>query len=106
RPELSLDGLNAYLAFEYVPDPLSIIAGVAKLPPGHMLTASPGRPPRVERYWDMPFAPDHTVSETEWCQRVVDQLETSVRRRLAADVPVGLFLRGGGGCGGGGGNPR
>ena len=94
-PELSLDGLHAYLAFEHVPDPLSIIAGVAKLPPGHMLTASPGRPPRVERYWDMPFAPDHAVTETEWCQRVVDQLETSVRRRLAADVPVGFFLSGG-----------
>ena len=95
RPQLNLDALAAYLAFEYVPDPLSLVANVAKLPPGHMLTMRPGGEPRVARYWDVRFAPDRTVSETEWRERVLHQLETSVRRRLAADVPVGFFLSGG-----------
>ena len=93
--ELSLDALAAYLAFEYVPDPLSMIAGVAKLPPGHTLTATAGEAPRVTRYWDIAFAPDPTVSEAEWCERIVEQLAVSVRRRLVADVPVGFFLSGG-----------
>ena len=94
-PELSLGALAAYLAFEYVPDPLSMIAGVAKLPPGHTLTVRPGRAPCVRRYWDVRFEPEPTVSEAEWCERLVAQLAESVRRRLAADVPVGLFLSGG-----------
>ncbi len=92
---LSLDGLAAYLAFEYVPDPLSMIAGVTKLPPGHTLSVSPGGTPVVNRYWDVRFAPDYSIGEDEWRERIVQQLETSVRRRLAADVPVGFFLSGG-----------
>jgi len=93
--ELDLDALAAYLAFEYVPDPLSMIEGVSKLPPGQTLTVTPGTAPRVTRYWDIPFAPDPTVSEPEWRERIVVQLARSVRRRLAADVPVGCFLSGG-----------
>ncbi|HEU5197316.1 MAG TPA: asparagine synthase (glutamine-hydrolyzing), partial [Methylomirabilota bacterium] len=95
RAELNLDALAAYLAFEYVPDPLSMLAGVAKLPPGHTLTARAGEPPRVRRYWDLQFLPDSAVSDAEWCERLVDQLARSVRRRMAADVPVGFFLSGG-----------
>ncbi len=93
--ELSLDGLAAYLAFEYVPDPQSIIAGIAKLPPGHTLAVCPGGPPRIKQYWDLSFAPDRSVPEAEWRRRLLDRLETSVRQRLVADVPVGIFLSGG-----------
>ena len=60
--ELDLDALAAYLAFEYVPDPLSMIAGVAKLPPGYTLTVRPGQAPRVACYWDVRFAPDPAIS--------------------------------------------
>ena len=93
--DLDLDALAAYLAFEYVPDPLSMIAGVASLPPGHTLTARPGEAPHVRRYWDVRFAPEPMVSEAEWCERLVAQLALSVRRRLVADVPTGLFISGG-----------
>src|SRR5260370_10089957 len=72
-----------------------MIAGVAKLPPGHTLSVSPGDPPRIKQYWDISFAPDDSVHESEWCARVLGQLETSVRQRLVADVPVGIFLSGG-----------
>src|SRR5262249_8746769 len=34
---LDLEGFARYLAYEYVPDPHSILAGVAKLPPAHRL---------------------------------------------------------------------
>jgi asparagine synthase (glutamine-hydrolysing) len=93
--ELSLEGLSRYLAFEYIPAPHSIIAGVAKLPPGHVLTVSPGAKPRVTAYWDLAFAPDTAVSEREWTARVRGQLEDAVRRQLVSDVPVGMFLSGG-----------
>ncbi len=92
---LSFESLSRYLAFEYVPAPYSILASIAKLPPGHTLTVSPGSKPRVVRYWDLSFAPDFSVDEHEWAERLTMQLETSVRRRLVSDVPLGLFLSGG-----------
>lgn len=93
--ELSLDNLVRYLAFEYVPAPHSILAGIAKLPPGHMLTISPGSKPNIVQYWDLLFRPDDSVSERDWAERVLAQLEASVEQRLAAEVPVGFFLSGG-----------
>ena len=53
RRETSPEAVDAYLTFGYVPDPLSIYAGVHKLPPGHLLTFERGRL-RVEQYWDFP----------------------------------------------------
>jgi len=93
--ELSFESLSRYLAFEYVPAPHSILASIAKLPPGHTLTVSPGSKPRVVRYWDLSFAPDFSVDEREWAERLTMQLERSVRQRLVSDVPLGLFLSGG-----------
>lgn len=93
--ELSFESLSRYLAFEYVPAPHSILAGIAKLPPGHTLTVSPGSKPRVVRYWDLSFSPDATLDEETWTERLIAQFEASVRRRLVSDVPLGMFLSGG-----------
>src|SRR5215813_5934477 len=92
---LDLASLERYLAFEYVPAPHSILAGVEKLPPGHVLTVSPGSKPNVVRYWDLSFTPDPTVSEQEWQEALLRQLRASVRAQLVSDVPLGLFLSGG-----------
>ncbi|HEV8439044.1 MAG TPA: asparagine synthase (glutamine-hydrolyzing) [Methylomirabilota bacterium] len=93
--DLDLRSLSRYLAFEYVPAPDSILAGIAKLSPGHLLTVCPGGKPRVVRYWDLSFAPDHSPSEAEWADRLRREFEHSVRRQLVSDVPLGLFLSGG-----------
>ena len=92
---LSLESLSRYLAFEYVPAPSSIVAGVQKLLPGQLLTVSPGGKPTGQRYWDLDFRPDGSVSEREWADRLYQQLEASVRRRMISDVPLGIFLSGG-----------
>src|SRR4051812_16028824 len=57
----SLDGeaLVQYLACEYVPAPLSIFAGVRKLPAAH-LAVFDERGFRLERYWELP-PPGHTA---------------------------------------------
>ena len=47
---LDLASLEHYLAFEYIPAPHSILAGVEKLPPGHVLTVSPGSKPNVSTW--------------------------------------------------------
>jgi asparagine synthase (glutamine-hydrolysing) len=97
RPELDPAALEAYLAFNSIPAPLSILAGHHKLPPGHVLIADEGGV-RVER-----FARPAPVAAPELLHdrtpALVDELLTrlrdSVRAHLIADVPVGVLLSGG-----------
>jgi asparagine synthase (glutamine-hydrolysing) len=77
------------------PSTESIIAGVHKLEPGHILTASAERGIEVRKYWDVEFEPDHGKSEEYFVERLRELLEEAVRLRLIADVPLGAFLSGG-----------
>ncbi|HUR75243.1 MAG TPA: N-acetylglutaminylglutamine amidotransferase [Sporichthya sp.] len=91
--------LHHYLTFHsIVPPPRTILAGVAKLPPATMLTIErDGR--RTEReYWRPSLVRDPAKDgwdERDWEEAVLDSLRVSVRRRLVADVPVGVLLSGG-----------
>ena len=92
---VDLEALADYLALGYVPDPRSILEGVSKLPPGHMLTWEPGAGASVSRYWS-PFRPeDETIDEQTAAEEIRRLLAESVRYRLIADVPLGAFLSGG-----------
>ncbi len=73
----------------------SILQGVRKLEPGHLLLASPGQAPRTESYWDVAFVPDRNRREEDFVEGLRDLLEESVRLHLASDVPLGAFLSGG-----------
>jgi asparagine synthase (glutamine-hydrolysing) len=103
--DASPDRLAAYshLLFEYLPGNLSGWTGIAKLEPGTILTFADGRI-SCERYWRPPInrrtAVDggrtaQTIDEAEAADRLGALLLASVRRRVVADVPVGVFLSGG-----------
>jgi asparagine synthase (glutamine-hydrolysing) len=83
------------LTFLYTPRTDSIVAGVKKLPPAHLIVAEPGREPRLERYWDVHFAPDTGKSIDALVDEIRGTLEDSVRLHMVSDVPVGAFLSGG-----------
>ena len=97
-PRLDRRGLAAYLQHGYVPDPLSILDGVVKVPPGHTLTVRSGRPAPPRRYWQATAhfkpaaAPD---SEAQAAEDLWRKLEEAVRFHMVSDVPVGAFLSGG-----------
>jgi asparagine synthase (glutamine-hydrolysing) len=93
--ELDLQSLSRYLVVEAVPARHSILAGIAKVPAAHTLVVSPGAKPHLARYWTLPFAPDRSIDEAEWIERLKHQLDESVRSRLRSDVPVGVFVSGG-----------
>jgi len=81
--------------FLSTPSTDAIIDGVHKLEPGHLLSASPGRAPVIERYWDLNFEPDYAREEGYFVERVRELLDESVRLHLISDVPLGAFLSGG-----------
>ncbi len=97
--EISAQALDAYLAFGYVPDPLTIYRRIHKLPPGCRLTFAPDRAGklRVEPYWDFPYQEpkDETRPLAGTLEELRALLREAVRARLVAEVPLGAFLSGG-----------
>jgi asparagine synthase (glutamine-hydrolysing) len=95
RGEIDLDALEAFLAFNSIPAPLSIFREVRKLPPGHLLVWE-GAEPRLERYARPGPLPERTdADEAELVEELRARLRDSVRTHLVADVPVGVLLSGG-----------
>src|SRR4051794_10999309 len=95
--EVDLEALEAYLAFNSVPAPLSIYRDVRKLPAGHVLEARDGRI-SVRRYArPAPVAAADVRGEggAALADELRARLRDSVRAHLEADVPVGVFLSGG-----------
>jgi asparagine synthase (glutamine-hydrolysing) len=93
--DVDLDALEAFLAFNSVPSPLSIFEDVRKLPPGHTLTWEDGRA-TIERYARPgPLPPRHDEDDAELVEECRARLRDSVRAHLLADVPVGVLLSGG-----------
>jgi len=93
--DLDPEALSLYLTLESVPAPLCILQGVSKLPPGHMALFQDGVL-TIRRYWDVPFvASTSKLTFHEARERLDQLLDRAVRRRLVADVPVGVFLSGG-----------
>ena len=92
--ELDRAALEHYLAFEYVPSPHAIFAGIRKLPAGHRLVWEDGRA-SVERYWDLSFDGVDARPDSELVDEFRERLREAVRLRLVSDVPLGAFLSGG-----------
>ena len=95
--QLDLAGLNAYLAFGYVPADQCLLRGVRKVSPGHFLEVSLETGDAVAHgYWRLPApAPTGAEQESELVDELHDLLKASVREQLHADVPVAVLLSGG-----------
>jgi len=80
-----------------VPAPRTILKGIRKLPPATVMQVTTNAALKHDSYWQLQARrPAIPMSDAEWLTAVHDALKTSVeRRRLAADVPVGVLLSGG-----------
>lgn len=78
----------------------TLFAGVHQVSAGHFMVAS-SEGVRTQRYWDLDFLefPSSDGPRTELTaqeiERLGEVLEESIRLRLQADVPVGVYLSGG-----------
>ncbi|MFO0902170.1 MAG: asparagine synthase (glutamine-hydrolyzing) [Pirellulales bacterium] len=92
--EVDPASVDAYLTYQYVPHPRSILKGFHKLPPGHYAVWQDGRLD-VQPYWTPDFRIEQPLDEPTAAQQLRDQLTTAVGLRMQADVPLGAFLSGG-----------
>jgi asparagine synthase (glutamine-hydrolysing) len=97
RGEIDLDALEAFLAFNSIPAPLTIFREVRKLPPGHLLLWEDGRIEleRFARPTPVPVDELRADEEAELVEELRARLRDSVRAHLVSDVPVGVLLSGG-----------
>jgi asparagine synthase (glutamine-hydrolysing) len=91
--EIDLDALSLYTSLRYVPGPRTMFRNIFKLQPGHFLTLDNGAV-AIRKYWDLEFHP-RNESQQELLATFDSLLTESVRLRLVAEVPLGVFLSGG-----------
>ena len=92
------EAVEAFLAYNSIPAPHTIYAGVRKLPAGHLLKWSGGDAVAVREYaTPLPVAAAdmRTGSVDELAAELRERLRDSVRAHLVSDVPVGVLLSGG-----------
>ncbi|HMC21784.1 MAG TPA: asparagine synthase (glutamine-hydrolyzing) [Thermoanaerobaculia bacterium] len=93
--ELDWVAVNHLLTNLTTPSSQSIIRGIRKLEPAHVLLAGPDAPTRVLRYWDVVFEPNRRATEDDLIEELRETIDESVGMHMISDVPVGAFLSGG-----------
>ncbi|MFJ9742997.1 N-acetylglutaminylglutamine amidotransferase [Streptomyces sp. NPDC101166] len=99
--DTSLDpaALHQYLSWHAtVAAPRTVLNGVRKLPPATVRVIEPDGACHDHVYWQPAYTrrPEHAaMSAGDWTDAVLEALRTAVRRRMVADVPVGVLLSGG-----------
>jgi len=102
--QIDRDAVAVYLQRGYIPAPLSIYKGIAKLPPGTVLTvhadgAAGASMPKA--YWspksvvEAAQAEPFSGTDQEAREHLDALLRQSVRQQMIADVPLGACLSGG-----------
>jgi asparagine synthase (glutamine-hydrolysing) len=96
RASLNLRAFPDYLANHGTCGDETLFEGVKRLPPGHTLVWRDGQI-RIDRFWSLSFDPAAIDQRPD---RVLideyrERFRESVRLRLMADVPLGMFLSGG-----------
>lgn len=92
--EIEPQSVYDFFGFRYIPAPHTFYRGVEKLLPGHYMIVD-ARGAGIEPYWDVPLEEETSRTAEDFAEEVIEQLRESIRLRLIADVPLGVFLSGG-----------
>jgi len=94
QADINQEAITKYFLYEYIPAPLTPFKDIYQVNMGSYLMVDEYH--TVEhKYWQPQFLPKENSDEKNKLKDLDRLLENSVRRRLIADVPVGIFLSGG-----------
>jgi asparagine synthase (glutamine-hydrolysing) len=102
---LEVDAVKAEVNYEVLPDYFAnhapsgeetLFSGIKRLPPAHTLLWRNGAV-QIRKYWEVPFRTDDPCeyNDKQYVEKWTELFRESVRLRLMADVPLGMFLSGG-----------
>jgi asparagine synthase (glutamine-hydrolysing) len=91
---LDLAALQDYLSLNYVPGESTLIEGIRKLRPGHLLESRHGKV-WIRPYWEIRLEPDNRIDLEDAKSELDFLLRQSVRDHLVSDVPLGVWASGG-----------
>lgn len=92
--KVNLQSLYYYIGYEFVPGPLTMFENMYKLNPAHYMIFKDGQI-TVCQYWDIKFEDGEKRDEEYYIQTLRELMDSSVKKRLISDVPLGVFLSGG-----------
>jgi asparagine synthase (glutamine-hydrolysing) len=101
RGEIDREALASFLRYGYVPTPMSIYQRIKKLAPGTLVECGEDGEVIHATYWSLTAVAARgqasllDVSDAEAQEMLETLLADAVRRRMLADVPLGMFLSGG-----------
>ena len=94
--EVNQEALYHYLTFLTTPPPQTLFKDIKKIPAGHMLVIERTGEARLSQYWDaLPPETMLDVADEEHERTILGLLRDSIKKRMMADVPFGVFLSGG-----------
>lgn len=94
--DINFKALYGYLWNMYIPAPLTIYEHVSKVEPGKIVRYSIGKADiQEESYWSIENITPRNITYDEYLEELKSLLVDSVKIRMEADVPVGIFLSGG-----------
>ena len=88
---------NLFTLHAVVPAPRTVLQGVRKVRPAHVMVFDKHGAVSEQCYWTLRARRAHAdFSEQQWTEAIHDALRAAVeKRKLIADVPVGVLLSGG-----------
>jgi asparagine synthase (glutamine-hydrolysing) len=97
--QLNTEGLAGLLTNGSVPEPHTLVAGIASLPPGWLGQwhgeQYQGGQWQIQPHWEPSYAPGLPFERAAQLIATREALGRSVQAHMLSDVPVGLFLSGG-----------
>jgi asparagine synthase (glutamine-hydrolysing) len=94
RREIEPEALNLFLKYSYIPSPSTILHGIKKLPPGHLLIFKDGKATQ-NPYWEFGHDGGSVTDPQETVSAYKRLLKASIEKRLSSDASTGILLSGG-----------
>lgn len=97
KAELNDDAIDEYLGNRYIREPYTFFKYIYQVPAGHYLVINKDFTTEIVKYWDLPdeFNMDPVYDEEKIYTQFKEKVETAIKRRMIADVPLGTYLSGG-----------
>lgn len=93
--KINQESLEYFLAYQFVPKPLTMFENIKRVPAAHKMIISENVL-KLEKYWDLDFNPDESISKDEHCKKIRNLLKNSIKSNIEkSNKKVGLLLSGG-----------